>query len=84
MMTAFACARNSPEKELTEERMEANREYREDVRDAEEKLDNSSHDTKEERMEDRKDFEEDVNEGAEERQEELNEAKEDYLEDKND
>lgn len=83
MMTSlFACARNSPEKELTEERMEANEEYQEEVGDAKEKLDDSSHDTKKERMEDRKDFEEDVNDASEERQEEINEAREDYLEDK--
>jgi len=78
-----ACDRKSPEKELNEQRMEANKDYREDVQESKKELKKDEIDTSEQRMEDKEEFREDVNEASRERSKEINKAKKDYVEEVN-
>ncbi len=73
MMTLVACDQKSPRAELTDQRMEANKEYREEVGETTEEIN-------EQRMEDTKEQREEINEATEERNEKLNEANEEYRE----
>lgn len=76
-LAATACSKKTPEQKFNEQRMEANKDYNEEIRDDRQDMEEANKDYREEASDVRQDMEE----AAQDRKEEIQDARKDLNED---